>query len=308
LNSKILPRNKTFANVAEQCRNNIRHGTIAPDSRTAKEIRQKIVENLKINKSTVDFSNEDIDKKTNQNNSTKNYKKTRSSVNNFNDILPEYFDNETVYKPMFTDYTQEEIDNKIKNLVSSKTTIDLKLRKNNPIIKQIDKMCKSLEIIFQNSQIVNIHLPIIYQGSKDCTTPNKSLNDNIKENGNYLFIYLDDRKEFLFGFLFTTVYKKLAGKFFKKFINSNPSEKTVIKKENKKSNTQNYNTIEFLEMIVENINFSTNFLFLDGVFKFDLSSYKFNIESDKLSKFFYLPQMKSYLSSNIKHLIVYDMC
>jgi hypothetical protein len=256
----------------------------------------------------VDFSNEDIDKKTNQNNSTKNYKKTRSSVNNFNDILPEYFDNETVYKPMFTDYTQEEIDNKIKNLVSSKTTIDLKLGKNNPIIKQIDKMCKSLEIIFQNSQIVNIHLPIIYQGSKDCTTPNKSLNDNIKENGNYLFIYLDDRKEFLFGFLFTTVYKKLAGKFFKKFINSNPSEKTVIKKENKKSNTQNYNTIEFLEMIVENINFSTNFLFLDGVFKFDLSSYKFNIESDKLSKFFYLPQMKSYLSSNIKHLIVYDMC
>jgi hypothetical protein len=201
-------------------------------------------------------------------------------------------------KISFHEYTHKEIDNKIMNLVSPKSSMDLKFKANNMKYFQIEKMCKSLDYIFDNSNKVTINLPIIYQSPKN-TSGDSDLSKKLDSNGNYLLILLDEKNEFLFGIVLNFFNGKKIGKIFKKF---HIVDEMHINKNNKSSN------IEYFDPILENITIKNNLLSLDNFFNFDLLTYKFSIDNAKLLKFLTISRNRGLLTSGINFMNIYDMC
>ena len=201
-------------------------------------------------------------------------------------------------KISFHEYTHKEIDNKIMHLVSPKSNMELKFKTNNINFLQIEKMCKSLDYIFENTSKVSINLPIIYQAPKN-SKADLDILKKLEQNGNYLLILLDDKNEFLFGLVLNTFSGKKVGKLFKKF---HVVDEIQMHKANKASH------IEYLDVILENIIIRNNLLNVEYYFNFDLSTYKFNVENAKLNKFLTISRNRDLLSSGISFMNIYDMC
>lgn len=209
-------------------------------------------------------------------------------------------DKSIVYKSKisFHEYSHKEIDNKIMNLVSPKNTMDMKFKANNMKYFQIEKMCKSLDYIFDNSNKVTINLPIIYQSPKN-NSEESDLSKKLDLNGNYLLIFLDEKNEFLFGIVLNFFNGKKIGKVFKKF---HIVDEMHLHKNNKLSN------VEYFDPILENITIKNNMLLAENHFIFDLLTYKFIVENTKLLKFLSISRNRGVLSSSINFMNIYDMC
>jgi hypothetical protein len=201
-------------------------------------------------------------------------------------------------KISFHEYSHKEIDNKIMHLVSPKSNMELKFKTNNINFLQIEKMCKSLDYIFENTSKISINLPIICQAPKN-TRVDLDILRKLEQNGNYLLILLDDKNEFLFGLVLNTFSGKKVGKLFKKF---HVVDEIQMHKANKASH------IEYLDAILENVIIKNNLLNVENYFNFDLITFKFNVDNAKLNKFLTISRNRDLLSSGISFMNIYDMC
>lgn len=219
--------------------------------------------------------------------------KTKYNINLNIDSIEEV-DKESMNNSRLPEVSYREIDHKIMNLVSPRTTVDLKYRKSTK--SQIERVCKSLEVIFENSQKVHINLPKIFEGSKD---DSKMFDKELLQkftNGNFLFLFLDTNKEFLFGIVMNVFSHKMNCKIFKKF---GYNEENIPEKGKP--------AIEYLSDIFDQISITKNYIIIESILKFNLSTYKFLVEDGKVFKFFIYGKNKS-LCNQIAHLNIYDMC
>ena len=227
----------------------------------------------------------------------KGNKKVRTNISlNLNNV----YDEENGVKPQLStsskrrstifEYSNKEINSKIMNLVSPRNSVDLKFRKNFNL-NQIEKLCKSLEYIFENSsQRVTIHLPLIYEGLK--TSNNSEWAEKLNSNGNFLFTFLNSKNDFLFGFVCNTFSEKKLGKLFKRVQDIG------------KSKIQ----IEYADQIFDTITIKKETILVEGQFVYDISNNKISFENTKLLKFLISPQTRQDLTSQIENFKIYDMC
>jgi hypothetical protein len=188
------------------------------------------------------------------------------------------------------EYSNKEINSKIMNLVSPRNSVDLKFRKNLNL-NQIEKICKSLDYIFENSsQKVIIHLPFIYDGSKSVNEIH--WNKKLDSNGNYLFTFLDSREEFLFGLVCNTFSDKKIAKLFKKIQDIGKSK----------------SSIEYSDHIFESITITEKLLLIDGYLSYEIENKKLSLDNNKLIKFFMSSQSRQDMTSQINIMNIYDMC
>jgi hypothetical protein len=185
------------------------------------------------------------------------------------------------------------LDNKFMSLFSPKNSTSLKFSKNKSKGQnnQFERLCSSLEVIFKNVNSLSINLPIIYEADK---TDKKLLDNKIVntfDNGNYLFIFLDEKIELLFGLVMNSSGGKNFTKFFKR--------------------TKGSNGIEYSDCI-EGLSFDVekNIFKQDKHFSFNLSSYVFMCSSMKLMSFLCYKKDKAnvMLYDNISYIKIYDMC
>jgi hypothetical protein len=175
-------------------------------------------------------------------------------------------------------------DNKVMSLFSPKPCANLCFR---GIKNPIEKLYSSLEAIFDNPGNITIHLPILFEASK--SNP-KHLNNVNFEKGNYLFLFLDNSSEILFGILICNVFGRNTFKFFK--VNA---EKDT-------------NRIEYHNEILNGMKYlkDMNELRHNGYFGFNMNNYVFNCDNKVLSNF--LSVVNIILYSNINYIKIYDMC
>jgi hypothetical protein len=182
------------------------------------------------------------------------------------------FLNKTVSKATLTsdnDSTQKDINKKILNLVSPRTSIEFKHRRMSSTNRQIDKLCKSLDFIFnvQQGNKFTISLPIVFQGPK-LSKIEKNLVDTLIKSGNYLFYMSDVNFEFVFGLLLSsTCDNKKIIKFFK---NSH--------RENIKMKTPEFN-LTYDDDIYEEVSIKNNLILSENDFSFSMINYKLEIEN-----------------------------
>jgi hypothetical protein len=175
-------------------------------------------------------------------------------------------------------------DNKIMSLFSPKPSSVLSFR---GIKNPLEKLYGSLEAIFDNPGNITIHLPITFEASKNA--PRSLSNSNLFEKGNYLFIFLDNTCEMLFGFLMCNTSDRNHFKFFK--VNA---EKDT-------------NKIEYYSEILSGIKYEkTSNELIHNYFCFNMNNYVLNCENKKLASF--LTVFNIILYSNISYLKIYDMC
>lgn len=298
-NGGFLKRTNTIANF-KNGKNAIkkRHDSMAMQPITPSSIVPSLntsINNSKFgqkNKFSIDFSS--INKKEDTHSPVKvTSRLQKPSIGlNFNDS--QEGDDSKLNKPYFTEYTHKEIDNKIMSLVSPRASIDLKYRKSINFNTQIEKLCKSLNVIFEkvNFQKININLPPVINSKKsDFKTGGhlSGLIKNLNSTGSYLFIFTDEEKEFLFGFLLYVFTINKVAKFFIKSPEANPP-------------------ITYHDTIYEGIKIEKHSLTCENNFSFDFQTFKFITESGKLMKFFFNIEEKGYLYTNIVNMDIYDMC
>jgi len=211
------------------------------------------------------------------------------------------FLNTSVSKPSLTsinDLTQKDINNKILNLVSPRTSIEFKYKRMNSTNRQIDKLCKSLDVIFnvQPGNKFTITLPILFQGPK-FSKIEKNLFDTLQKNGNYLFYMSDVNLEFVCGLVWhcSTYDNKKIIKFFKN-----------IKGQNIKIKTPEFSLL-YDDDTYEEVSIKNNLILSENDFSFSMINYKLEIENLKLCKFL-LNSIKRLSIEDISYLVIYDMC
>jgi hypothetical protein len=203
---------------------------------------------------------------------------------NFDNIQ---FDTNLLEKSECNENPIKSLDNKFLKLFSPKANTSLKFIARNKSFTQttFDKLSSSLEILLKNNNI-SINLPVVYEANRNET---KILeNFSILDNGNYLFLFLDEKFELLFGLLMNSVGGKNISQFFKKVRNK---------------------TIEYSD-VFEGITFEKNVIKKPTNFNFNLSSYTFIINSMKLMTFlcYKKEKMNVILYNNIYAIKIYDMC
>jgi hypothetical protein len=188
------------------------------------------------------------------------------------------------------EYSNKEINSKIMNLVSPRNSVDIKFRKN-VNLNQIEKICKSLDYIFENpTPKVAIHLPFIYDGSK--TVNECDWTKKLDTNGNYLFSFLDSREEFLFGLVCNTFSDKKLAKLFKKIPDIGKSK----------------SSIEYCDHIFDSLTITQNLLLIDGYLSYDIENRKLSLDNNKLLKFFLSSHSRQDMTAQINLMNIYDMC
>jgi hypothetical protein len=226
----------------------------------------------------------------------KNQKLINGNTKNFEEeTIKEKLLNDKLLKKRISIFdSNREINNKILNLVTPRTNGDLKFGKDSNA--RIDKLCRSLDYIFDSPK-VTINLPKIYDSLKGGINKTEWL-DKINENGNYLFTFLDENDEFLFGLICNTLSNKKIGKLFKKL---NPEEEHVddLKSPNSK--------LKYFESTFEDIKFYDHTIIVESEFTLSFVSLKLKIENPNLSNFFYLIKTRN-ISTIVNAVNLYDMC
>jgi hypothetical protein len=186
----------------------------------------------------------------------------------------------------------QNLDNKFMKLFSPKTGTTLKFSTRHKSLAQniFDRLTGSLEVLLKNTNNFSINLPVIYEANRNEKKSLDTLTLSTLDNGNYLFLFLDDKNELLYGKVMNSVGGKNSSKFFKKIKNS-----------------KNIDYSEVLEGIAfdpeKNVIKHTGFLF-------NLSSYNFACNSMKLMSFlcYKKDKINVMLYNNIFSIKIYDMC
>jgi hypothetical protein len=209
--------------------------------------------------------------------------------------IPEY-DQVQGYNERGQEIREKEINTKIMSLLSPKTSVDMKFRRMTSTKNQIEKLCNSLEIIFESTDKIQINLPLIFESDKgDKKFPDSEIVNKFK-SGNFLFLFMDHNIEFLFGIILSGFSGKTYAKVFKKLLN-----------DNNRITIQASPPLEYYESTYEKVTFKSNTILLGTNFKFSFSNYQVNTEDNILTKFLKIGKTKS-LISDIHHLNIYDMC
>jgi hypothetical protein len=180
------------------------------------------------------------------------------------------------------------LDNKFISLFSPKASVNMRFSTKAKATHNFDRLCSSLEVILKNTHNISINLPIVYEANKNEKKMLDSVTISALENGNFLFIFLDDRSELLFGLLINSVGDKNYFKFFKK-----------IKNKIEYSDTFDSLVFDIEKNIIKHSNFS-----------FNLTSYLFACNSMKLMSFlcYKKDKLNVMLYNNISYIKIYDMC